>query len=767
MLNALSSLSFPGKQPRKKLRIVTVNSITNDLAIFKTQCSSFTMSSNAQYILFGTETGIYLSTDSGASFSAKSSFSPFGSDNYQSAISDTGNVILLYQPNVTNGTIYLSTDGATTFASKQLSASGLSLCSVVMSLTGQYIIASGSGMGGGVYVSQNYGSSFNIAVSNSSAQGCACSPNGRTIVVAAAGTSPWVSTDYGSTFSTFGPNTFYQGRRAFVHPDETSFAIRAVAEDAFLYTDLSIANSALTATKYNASSSYVEVPSDKDGYSGMDQNGRLYFINGEILYSFDSSTFTTKTVVPNLNGVTFADSRLCVSYDGKYILGYTGTRLRLVQQYSETNTVTISSSSIDTYGTATINFSLAITPRPLWITWTPKTNTNQPVEVPSGTTSVSFNSGATRGISYTFTVFSRTSDGLFITGKTVSSATSIPALTADNLPLVSNLTYTATSSTAVSISWTPPSDPVVTSYAIEISPFIDGSANGYKMLLWYNFETTNAEGKIPNLAYGMFSRTVPAYGNIVGSATISTSSAVSGTKYLQCTGSTSQGGSFNMSGDSGYIPIDNSNSSSYQPTTISFFFNTPRDQNWAHIVNLGNGTFLSGQGKYNVVVGNGKINSGKLSTQTFYNNGSGGANYLSFIVTANTWYHVAITIDASGNMKIYVDGSLSYNNITERYVDYSVNRNFLWLGASQWGDVDFNGKIDDFRMYQSVLSATQIQQIYSTSKTTTLGKQTGSVTSSSIPFSSLTAGYSYKVDVYSVTSTGLKSTNARSLIFTL
>lgn len=222
-----------------------------------------------------------------------------------------------------------------------------------------------------------------------------------------------------------------------------------------------------------------------------------------------------------------------------------------------------------------------------------------------------------------------------------------------------------------------------------------------------------------------------------------------------------------MSGDSGYIPIDNSNSSSYQPTTISFFFNTPRDQNWAHIVNLGNGTFLSGQGKYNVVVGNGKINSGKLSTQTFYNNGSGGANYLSFIVTANTWYHVAITIDASGNMKIYVDGSLSYNNITERYVDYSVNRNFLWLGASQWGDVDFNGKIDDFRMYQSVLSATQIQQIYSTSKTTTLGKQTGSVTSSSIPFSSLTAGYSYKVDVYSVTSTGLKSTNARSLIFTL
>lgn len=440
MLNALSSLSYSGKQFRKKLRIVNVNSICKDLAIYKTQCLTMAMSSTAQYILLGDETGLYLSSDSGATFPLISIITPFGATNYQSAISDNGNVILLYQCNHASGTIYLSTDKGVTFLSKQLAPTGLTISSVVMSLTGQYIVATGSGTAGGIYVSQNTGTTFTQRISSAVAQGCACSPNGRTIVVAASGAAPWVSYDYGSTFTTFGPtSTFYQGRRVFVHPDESSFAIRTISNDGFFSTNVSLANAGLTTTTYNESALYADIPSDKDGYAAIDQHGRMYFVSNQTLYYLDS-TLTVKTAVPNLNGVTFADSRICVSYDGKYILGYTGTTLRLVQQFTESNTVTITSSTFDSSGTVTLAFSLTTPSRPAWVTWTPKTGTSQPINVTAGITSVSFSGNFVLGTPYNFTISARTADGLFITGKSVSNSTTftVPNATFVYTPMVFN-----------------------------------------------------------------------------------------------------------------------------------------------------------------------------------------------------------------------------------------------------------------------------------------------------------------------------------------
>jgi hypothetical protein len=93
--------------------------------------------------------------------------------------------------------------------------------------------------------------------------------------------------------------------------------------------------------------------------------------------------------------------------------------------------------------------------------------------------------------------------------------------------------------------------------------------------------------------------------------------------------------------------------------------------------------------------------------------GSGAALSASgtIVFTANTWYNVAFTFSPSSRVIAYVNGEFhSQGNLanggTINYVSPS-----LALGRWQWGGTrHWNGKISDFMIYDSVLSAGQIQQ---------------------------------------------------------
>ncbi|WP_051250631.1 LamG-like jellyroll fold domain-containing protein [Paenibacillus harenae] len=101
---------------------------------------------------------------------------------------------------------------------------------------------------------------------------------------------------------------------------------------------------------------------------------------------------------------------------------------------------------------------------------------------------------------------------------------------------------------------------------------------------------------------------------------------------------------------------------------------------------------------------------------------SGGANSLRFSIKnggneqliqtsqlpVGEWVHVAVTL-GGGTAKLYVNGEekASAVNFTIKPSDFKPSQNYI--GKSQWPDPLFNGMIDEFRIYDYVLSAGEIQ----------------------------------------------------------
>lgn len=74
------------------------------------------------------------------------------------------------------------------------------------------------------------------------------------------------------------------------------------------------------------------------------------------------------------------------------------------------------------------------------------------------------------------------------------------------------------------------------------------------------------------------------------------------------------------------------------------------------------------------------------------------------------WTHVAVTLNSTG-AHMYVNGLLAAESsaITINSLDFKPVQNYI--GRSQFSDPLFNGNIDDFRVYNYALSATEIAQI--------------------------------------------------------
>lgn len=101
---------------------------------------------------------------------------------------------------------------------------------------------------------------------------------------------------------------------------------------------------------------------------------------------------------------------------------------------------------------------------------------------------------------------------------------------------------------------------------------------------------------------------------------------------------------------------------------------------------------------------------------------SGGSNTLRFAIKnggaeqlvqtaklpVGEWVHVAVTL-GGGTAKLYVGGVLmaTNSNVTIKPSDFKPSVNYI--GKSQWPDPLFNGMIDEFRTYNHVLSAEEIQ----------------------------------------------------------
>jgi hypothetical protein len=143
--------------------------------------------------------------------------------------------------------------------------------------------------------------------------------------------------------------------------------------------------------------------------------------------------------------------------------------------------------------------------------------------------------------------------------------------------------------------------------------------------------------------------------------------------------------------------------SAYNEITLGAWVYWNGSSQWQRIFDFGNNTsqymFLtprSGGNKLQFVIRNGSSEKAVETAQ----------------LPANQWAHVAVTL-GNGTAKLYVDGALkaTTSGVTIKPSDIQPGMNFI--GKSQFPDPLFNGMIDEFRVYNRVLSDAEIGAVYS------------------------------------------------------
>jgi hypothetical protein len=170
------------------------------------------------------------------------------------------------------------------------------------------------------------------------------------------------------------------------------------------------------------------------------------------------------------------------------------------------------------------------------------------------------------------------------------------------------------------------------------------------------------------------------------------------------------------SGSSQYLQTAN-----FTPTTsglsFAFWYKSNTSGTWGRIFDFG-----TGAGSDNILcspAANDGVGLNRFGFSCYY--GSTGSNfYLNDInYNDNTWRHVVWTLSyvAAGSLtstwNIYINGVFK-TTTTSYYPNTAVSRTLSYIGRSNWvSDSYYNGNIDDFRIYNATLTASQAYAIYS------------------------------------------------------
>lgn len=120
--------------------------------------------------------------------------------------------------------------------------------------------------------------------------------------------------------------------------------------------------------------------------------------------------------------------------------------------------------------------------------------------------------------------------------------------------------------------------------------------------------------------------------------------------------------------------------------------------NWERIIDFGNGQQDS------IVVA---ILNGNLRAEARV--GSGSSAGVSAPLATHTRTHVAVTVDASGFMKMYLNGELKASG--QSVVLPTTSRTNQYIGKSNWPDPYLHGRVDELRLYSKVLADTEIEDL--------------------------------------------------------
>jgi hypothetical protein len=82
-----------------------------------------------------------------------------------------------------------------------------------------------------------------------------------------------------------------------------------------------------------------------------------------------------------------------------------------------------------------------------------------------------------------------------------------------------------------------------------------------------------------------------------------------------------------------------------------------------------------------------------------------------------TWYFVAATLEKvsprNRALKLYVNGEVVAETVTDETVSYPTDKFWMTIGAVDTGEwQNFDGLIDEVRLYRRALSATEVRNLY-------------------------------------------------------
>jgi hypothetical protein len=226
------------------------------------------------------------------------------------------------------------------------------------------------------------------------------------------------------------------------------------------------------------------------------------------------------------------------------------------------------------------------------------------------------------------------------------------------------------------------------------------------LLLWYKFDSNTVSGTT------VIDYTRNYNGTLQNNATISTTTKTKGTAslYLQ------------SSSNKQHVSIPNYTVSS--SLSFSFWINPANTTNNNRIFDSGDGSDFDAN---NIVIYLQSGNLGFSYNVNYYNQNN--VWYTATNVPAisiNTWTHIVITAYPSGIsniIKIYKNNVLTTENeFTSANANFSaaipnIQRESNFIGKSNWSiDAAYSGYIDDFRIYNEVLTEDKIDTLYNNYK---------------------------------------------------
>ncbi len=228
---------------------------------------------------------------------------------------------------------------------------------------------------------------------------------------------------------------------------------------------------------------------------------------------------------------------------------------------------------------------------------------------------------------------------------------------------------------------------------------VNESGTVLKGRLW-SFTTTRS------VEAGLLTHLTMDSGYVSGKTVVDSSQCpyYSGTMYGPVVSSEAiSGEAFRFDGANDYIDLADGLADFSGGMTVSLWAKPEGTPNWARFLDMGNGA------------ANNNILFARNGTSTnlsfsIYDGSSNGTVTANGAIVANQWQMFTATVTPSGYVRLYKNGGLVARGFTKKPPVISRAKNYI--GKSNWSDAYYKGLMDDYGIWNRMLSADEVRNLY-------------------------------------------------------